>query len=507
MNINFVNPYNFVPLHNEKSEAPKEERTLSGVIEYSLLTKTPLFIPNTSSDRAFNNMLEEQYNKNKKAKKVLDPKKNKDYHKSFEFYSYEDLDGRTDRTGHEIIKPIIPGSSIRGMFRSNYEILTNSCMSVLNEKKLKQYTTKDISVITKGYIPCQSIISLCPACQLFGTLETKPGEPSRIDFTDLMLAPGTSTSFSEPVTISELSSPKIQNMEFYVQRPSEDARFWTYDTFINGNGETIQTKSPAINGRKYYWHNLNMEIEKTTPNKRNITIRPLKSAMFIGKLYFENLSKPELDTLIYLLNAGEYENKLEDKEHGYKLGAAKPLGFGSVAVCVNSITLRNLTVSGDLPEEKNFEWKKDNNYELSKPELLNEDAFQIMTSFEIDTDKEIRYPTENGNGYDWFKKNRENNQYKYYLEPIGPDLKAVNSEKKEDTSLAIGAIVEGTITGIKEYGAFVALPNGQSGLIHISEMPEDYFNNKSLSVRDTVTVKVISPHKEGKISLSLKQET
>ena len=87
-----------------------------------------------------------------------------------------------------------------------------------------------------------------------------------------------------------------------------------------------------------------------------------------------------------------------------------------------------------------------------------------------------------------------------------------DSEKKEDTSLAIGDIVEGTITGIKEYGAFVALSNGQSGLIHISEMPEAYKQiiNQYLSVGKSVTVRVISSHKAGKISLSLKlanQET
>ena len=32
----------------------------------------------------------------------------------------------------------------------------------------------------------------------------------------------------------------------------------------------------------------------------------------------------------------------------------------------------------------------------------------------------------------------------------------------------IGQVVQGVITGIKSYGAFVRLDNGQDGLIHIS---------------------------------------
>ena len=50
----FINPYNFVPLTKQKKIYQKnEEEKFTGVIEYSVLTKTPLFIPNTSNDQAF----------------------------------------------------------------------------------------------------------------------------------------------------------------------------------------------------------------------------------------------------------------------------------------------------------------------------------------------------------------------------------------------------------------------------------------------------------------------
>ncbi len=52
--MNFINPYNFIPIGSTKSEnIDKGEKMLSGVIEYSVLTKTPVFIPNTSNYLVF----------------------------------------------------------------------------------------------------------------------------------------------------------------------------------------------------------------------------------------------------------------------------------------------------------------------------------------------------------------------------------------------------------------------------------------------------------------------
>lgn len=42
------------------------------------------------------------------------------------------------------------------------------------------------------------------------------------------------------------------------------------------------------------------------------------------------------------------------------------------------------------------------------------------------------------------------------------------------SELEIGSILEGTITGITNFGAFVALPNGKTGLVHISEVADEY---------------------------------
>ena len=42
--------------------------------------------------------------------------------------------------------------------------------------------------------------------------------------------------------------------------------------------------------------------------------------------------------------------------------------------------------------------------------------------------------------------------------------------------LEVGAVVEGKVTGITKFGAFVALPEGRSGLVHISEVANTYVN-------------------------------
>ena len=62
------------------------------------------------------------------------------------------------------------------------------------------------------------------------------------------------------------------------------------------------------------------------------------------------------------------------------------------------------------------------------------------------------------------------------------------------------------VTGIQPYGAFVETPDNTEGLIHISEIMDDYVHNlkKFLSEGQVVRAKVISIDKEGKLNLSLK---
>lgn len=73
--------------------------------------------------------------------------------------------------------------------------------------------------------------------------------------------------------------------------------------------------------------------------------------------------------------------------------------------------------------------------------------------------------------------------------------------------LEVGKIVEGKVSGITSFGAFIQLPGGKTGLVHISEIAEEYVKdiNTHLQENQSVKVKVMSVDNNGKISLSIKK--
>lgn len=89
--------------------------------------------------------------------------------------------------------------------------------------------------------------------------------------------------------------------------------------------------------------------------------------------------------------------------------------------------------------------------------------------------------------------------------------RAVEKEKAEaeirhkTSMLAPGTILEGTVESLMPYGAFVALPDGLSGLVHISQISQKRIKKPSevLNTGDKVKVKVLNTN-DGKISLSMK---
>lgn len=73
--------------------------------------------------------------------------------------------------------------------------------------------------------------------------------------------------------------------------------------------------------------------------------------------------------------------------------------------------------------------------------------------------------------------------------------------------LEVGAIVEGKVTGITKFGAFVELPNKVTGMVHISEVAATFVKEIRDFVTEgqTVKVKVLSIGEDGKVSLSIKK--
>ncbi len=71
----------------------------------------------------------------------------------------------------------------------------------------------------------------------------------------------------------------------------------------------------------------------------------------------------------------------------------------------------------------------------------------------------------------------------------------------------VGSVLEGKVTGITKFGAFVSLPGGKSGLVHISEIAYSYVNDVKdyLQEGQEVKVKVINIDDNGRINLSIKK--
>jgi small subunit ribosomal protein S1 len=89
--------------------------------------------------------------------------------------------------------------------------------------------------------------------------------------------------------------------------------------------------------------------------------------------------------------------------------------------------------------------------------------------------------------------------------------KAVEKKKAEEeihhkiSMLAPGTIMEGTVESLMPYGAFIALSDGLSGLVHISQISQRRIKKPSevLNTGDKVKVKILNTN-NGKISLSMK---
>lgn len=73
--------------------------------------------------------------------------------------------------------------------------------------------------------------------------------------------------------------------------------------------------------------------------------------------------------------------------------------------------------------------------------------------------------------------------------------------------LEVGSVLEGKVTGITKFGAFVELEDGQTGMVHISEVANTFVNEirEHLTEGQTVKVKVLAVGDNGRISLSIKK--
>ena len=306
--------------------------------------------------------------------------------------------------------------------------------------------------IAGSYSPCETKTNICPACSLFGMVGMDgEASASRIRVTDLRCdnEEPKDCYVNDYVTLPELGGPKLNNMEFYLAQP-DDAWFWTYDYYVDAKGNT-HLYTPTLNGRKFYWHFDVSHAKGVERIKRNVTVRPVRKGItFKGKLYFDHVTEEELQQLIWLLNCGDSGN-LSTHEHGYKIGMAKPLGYGSVALKVNQVTLKDVSIdhnTGTIREvENNYQTElSDSVFGSSESAKANMKNFRMMTGFNTVKGENVSYPRITNDpeeeGFKWFVSNHKDRFgsgmskrlsdviFMRHLEAMNPKLSATGAEEK-----------------------------------------------------------------------------
>ena len=258
------------------------------------------------------------------------------------------------------------------------------------------YTKKPKDFLKKKNLdPCTSRKKLCPACALFGFVASGGGNEgsaigSRVRFSDAW-----PTGAVEPLKsrlLPVLASPRSSSLEFYLRHP---ARFYHADT-----------KNAELAGRKIYWHHSEFDIEKLNVTESpNMTcfMQPVdKGNEFSFNVYFDQITKRQLDQLFTALTLGENE---KDSLHCHKVGHGKPVGFGSVKITVGGAYSRSYSDAGYCPEESLLENIKAS---LADSPVAIPEALSKATDFEAAKGFRIDYPrmAEKGDIFQWFSKNR-----------------------------------------------------------------------------------------------------
>lgn len=253
----------------------------------------------------------------------------------------------------------IPESSLRGMLRSAYEVVTNSRYACFRngdrlayrmgrEKKIYDKSPKDL--LDDSLKPAKSLSELSPADRLFGWVFQKDERDlkqvieasykSRIRVVcENDARPKIVKDFSgNPLPLTILGEPKPAQGRFYV---AKDNRGAPQEDGLNKE-QAGYSKGKGLRGRKHYWHHkrktedywnplvekeskeyLRTERKKDSQNRSiNGWIKP--NTQFTASLYVQNLQEAEVGALLWLLSLPE--------GHYFRLGYGKPLGFGSVKI-------------------------------------------------------------------------------------------------------------------------------------------------------------------------------
>lgn len=313
-----INPYNFVPLGNgpKRGNGPNwyqlRQECLSGLLQCELECLSPLI--------------------------SLD-------HRSAGYHEQSNASGV--KTGiklrefgllrNKLDQVILQSTSIKGVVRSVYETITDSCLPlaavVADNYRYDQLNEYD-------HAQCNSLNNLCPACRLFGTIHGNIVHcQGRVTFTDATLVT-TDKLIKYSRFLKELSTPHPYHTPTY--------------SCSNSPGR----KNP-IAGRKFYYQqgeNPSFWIPEENSNKRTIVIREyvLPKSKFSFQVFLDNLEVEEFGKLLLAIEL--------DEGLGHKLGLGKAVGLGGCRVTINwnySIINKGETrYNSWIRNEKNETWSE-----------------------------------------------------------------------------------------------------------------------------------------------------
>ena len=257
-----MNPYDFVPI--DWSNLPERHLPsthdrfsgISGKIEGTITAETPIFI-------------------------FRSPKLNQ---------------GAEPFIQNEQKQHIIPGSSLKGLFRNLVETIGNGCFLLYggNYKNLP-----------RDFHKCNTD-NLCIACRMFGTIQSSKLKLGKVSFNDAIEI---EICDHEEVHTIALMGPKPRHEAFY-----------------------LDPTRRHIAGRKFYFHQPGGIQTKSADSGYNQHITPIdKGSQFAFSVQFINLEAIELQTLLYAL--------VLEPDMRHKLGYGKPAGFGSVHFEITKLTL------------------------------------------------------------------------------------------------------------------------------------------------------------------------
>ena len=359
-----LNPFNFVRFREMAADARQtpvwhsatDPDLHSGRLSCRIVALGPIFIPDHGS------VLELPLPPIRDTRRNFIKQRSKDHHKVYLHFFH---------LGDE--RPLIPGSSLKGLFRSVAEAAANGCLSVFSERygpgaankvdTAKYAESFDLkpAVIKYRLQPCDQVerqeekadSGLCPSCRLFGMPAPDEGEDQagtrpnfyagKVTFSDARLVGD--PVYDDPVLLTELSSPDPTSYLYY---------------------RDLDEKDPF--GRKFYYHHKELyrdvarneqralallhayrqqgtsdpifarAVDDDDGLNRKVTVRPLKKheTVFTFTVDYHNLTTAELDLLLYTL---ELDTMIDDTGRirpgaYHKLGYGKPAGLGSVAVQV-----------------------------------------------------------------------------------------------------------------------------------------------------------------------------